>query len=279
MTESDIDAIVQASSELKGDSRLVVLLGSPEGIKGVSKKLRGLHGVKKIRKGLFIISEPISSHDETLHSRPYITFTKTREIPSHRRKSDDDSPNRVYTLVSFSFENPTAQQKKRVERLLRKTTGIRLRPGVILFPLLRSRESRQILGSGEERQLLSSIEFSRLIHASGGTTVRWSRLKVTIPSGINLIEKAVEKTQLRDLNALEETIRALRERIKDRSVSISQLKKNYTTLARRFRELKLKWELAKKLWFYDSEKSLKRTYNMLLSVRRAIVAEETHRGV
>ena len=56
MTESDIDAIVSFGSELKADELLIVLLGSPEGIKGVSKKLRNLNGARKIRKGLFISS-------------------------------------------------------------------------------------------------------------------------------------------------------------------------------------------------------------------------------
>ena len=279
MTESDVDVIAPVISELKGHSRLIALLGSPEGIKGTSKKLRVLNGVKKIRRGLFLATEFNSNHNDALQSTPHISFSKTREIPSIRRKSDDVFMDRAYTLVSFSFKNPTAKQKKRVERLLRKTTGIRLRPGVILFPLLRSRESNRILGHLDERELFDSIGFSREIHETGGDAIRWSRLKVSSIGGGHLVKRAIEQTHHRDMDALEENIRTLRERTKDPTVSIRKLKKNYTIQSRRFQELKTKWKIAKRLWLYDSESSLKRTYNMLISARRGIITEELRRSV
>jgi hypothetical protein len=179
--------------------------------------------------------------------------------------------------VSFSFKNPTAKQKKRVERLLRKTTGIRLRPGVILFPLLKSRESIRILGQVEERELLDSLTFSKKVREIGGNTIRWSRLKVASINGGHLIKSAVEQTHLRDMHALEEKIRTLREQSKDPTVPIRKMKRNYTIQSRRFRELKTKWTIAKKLWLYDSESSLKRTYNMLMNTRRIIMTEERRR--
>jgi hypothetical protein len=277
MTESDVDVIAPVISKLKGDSRLIVLLGSPEGIKNTSKKFRGLHGVRKIRRGLFVTEELSTNHIELLQSLSYISFAKTREIPSIRRKSDNLFMDRVYTLVSFSFKNPTAQQKKRVERLLRKTTGIRLRPGVILFPLLKSRERIRILGSVDERELLDSTGFSKKIRETGGVAVRWSRLRVDSNDGEQLVKRAIDQTYLRDIHALEENVRILREQSKDLTVSIRKLKTRYTVLSRRFRELKSKWTIAKKLWFYDSESSLKRTYNMLMNTRRAIEREELRR--
>ena len=153
MTEVSVNEILQAESELKGDSRLVILLGSPEGIKGISKKLSALEGVIRIRKGSFIIHGFSEIHEAILESQKRVSFIKTREIPTVRTKLEDPYTERAYSLVSFSYNNPTAQQKKYVERLLRKTTGIRLRPGVILFPLLRLKEQRRILGSEEERVL------------------------------------------------------------------------------------------------------------------------------
>jgi hypothetical protein len=179
--------------------------------------------------------------------------------------------------VSFSFKNPTAKQKKRVERLLRKTTGIRLRPGVILFPLLRSRESIRILGQVEERELFDSLGFSRQIREIGGDAFRWSRLKVATIGGGHIIKHAVELTYLKDLRALEENIRTLREKCKDPTIPIRKMKKNYTIQSRRFQELKTKWTIAKKLWFFDSESSLKRTYNLMMNTRRAITSEELRR--
>jgi hypothetical protein len=278
MTESDVDVIAPVASELKGNSRLVVLLGSPEGTKRPSKKFSTFTGVKKIRKGLFIVREYSEQHAKILDDQPMISFTKTKEIPVSRKKVADVYSKRAYTVVSFSFKNPTAQQKKRVERLIRKTTGVRLRPGVILFPLFRSKERRRIIGSDDDdRVLIDSKEFNKQIRELGGNSIRWSRLKIKNPSGGSHVQEAVEHTLVRDLSALEEKIRKLRVRSKDDTIPIRQLKKNYTMLSHNFRELKTKWMLAKKLWFYDAKKELKRTYNMLISTRRIITLEEARR--
>ena len=278
MTEVSVDEILQAESELKGDSRLVILIGSLEGIKSVSKKLAALEGVIRIRKGSYIIHGFSEIHETILESQKRVSFIKTREIPTVRTKLEEAYTERVYSIVSFSYNNPTAQQKKYVERLLRKTTGIRLRPGVILFPLLRSKEQRRILGSEEERVLIDSIDFSKMVRENGGKALRWSRLKITNCEGSSHVRHAVERTLHTDLIALEKRIRTLRERCKDPEVPIGKLKKNYTILSRSFRRSKTKWMLAKKLWFYDAEKSLKRTYNMLISTRRVIITQETTRA-
>ncbi|MFW9962454.1 MAG: hypothetical protein ACFFCX_02760 [Candidatus Sifarchaeia archaeon] len=277
MTEASVDEIVPDASELKGDSRLIIVLSSPEGKRGVSKKLSSLQGVQRIRKGVFIIHGYSEIHEATLQTKKVTSFIKTRRIPSARMKLEDSYSNRVYSIVSFSFSNPTAQQKKYVERLIRKTPGVRLRPGVILFPLLRSKERRRILGSEDERVLIDSTEFSKLVREKGGNTIRWSRIRIINLNGDSHIKDAVERTLSRDLIPLEEKIRSLRDRCKDSSVSIGQLKTNYTQLSRSFREMKTKWILAKQLWFYDAEKSLKRTYNKLINTRRAIISEESRR--
>ena len=277
MTESSVDVITPITSELKGDSRLIVLLGSPEGIKNTSRKLAAYPGVEKLRRGLFIIHGYSENHANALDTQSVISFIRTREIPSLRKKVEDVSPNRVYTIVSFSFKNPTAQQKKRVERLIRKTTGVRLRPGVILFPLFRAKERRRILGSEDERVLIDSQEFSKLIREIGGNSVRWTRLKIKNSNGSNQVKQAVENTFDRDLRGLEDKIRSLRGQSKDTSIPIRQLKKKYGLLSRSFRELKTKWLLAKKLWFYDAEKALRRTYNILINTRRMITSEESRR--
>lgn len=278
MTESSIDVITPTTSELKGNSRLIVLLGSPEGTRNTSKKLSTYPDVERLRRGLFIVHGYSEKHAATLDSQPSISLIKTREIPSFREKVEDEYPNRVYTIVSFSFKDPTAKQKKRVERLIRKTTAIRLRPGVIIFPLFRAKDRRRIIGTEEDRVLIDSREFSRSVHEIGGTTIRWSRLKVTNSSGSHHVKQAIENTFSRDLHALEDKIRSLREQSRDSDISIKRLKKNYGQLSRSFRELKTKWLLAKKLWSYDAEKPLKRIYNILINTRRMILTEEARRA-
>ena len=277
MTESSVGVLTPITSELKGNSRLVVLLGSLEGTKNTSKKLSLIPDVERLRRGLFIVHGYSKIHSLTLEGQPAISFTKTREIPSFRKKVEDVYSNRVYAIVSFSFKNPTAKQKKRVERLIRKTTGVRLRPGVILFPIFRAKERRRIIGLEDDKALIDSKEFSVLIREIGGNSIRWSRLRIMNSNGSHHVRQAVENTFVRDKHALEEKIRNLRERVKDTTVPIRQLQKTYTLLSRNFRELKTKWILAEKLWFYDAEKALKRIYNLLINTRRIITSEESNR--
>lgn len=275
MTEASVDGILAAQSELKSDSKLVILLGAPEGLKVVSKKLSNLQGVLRIKRGLFIVQEYSESHDATLQQQLFVSFSKTKEIPTVREKMKDSYSNSVYSLVSFSFKNPTAQQKKRVERLVRKTTGIRLRPGVILFPLLRSKERRRIIGNEDEKVLIDSSEFSKIVRSIGSNTFRWSRLKIDNFDGTKHISDAVEQTFNRDLDSMQVKIHKLREQLNSSNAVVGQLKKNYSILSRSFKEIKIKWLIARTLWFFDAEKALKRTYNMLISTRRAISSLET----
>ena len=272
MTEVSINEINDSHSKLVGESQLVILLNTANGIKSVSKKLASLQGVKRIMKGTFILPEITDTRIEILESQPTVSFIKTREIPNISKKTEDIYSELVYSIVAFRFKNPTAQQKKYVERLIKRTTGVRLRPGVVLFPILKSKQQRRIIGSEEERVLLTSSEFFRRLSKKGVNVYRWSRLRTTTIDSSAYIKDAIEHTLERDLVALEERIRRLRERCKEPNVEVVQLKKSYSVLSRRFRKLKGKWMVAKKIWYYDTKKPLKRTYNMLISTRRMISA-------
>jgi hypothetical protein len=274
MTEASVDGVSLVASDMKSDSRMVILLGSPEGLKRVSKKLISLNGVVRIRRGLFIVQGYSEVYEALLLSQSVVSFVRTREIPAIREGERNSYSSRVYTLVSFSYNNPTAQQKKYVERLIRKTTGIRLRPGVVLFPLLKAKDRRKVIGMEEESVLIDSTEFKRLVRMNGGIALRWSRLRIANLGGADHVRNTVQQTLSRDLARLEKRIRVLRGHLKDADKTFRQLKKNYTLLSRSFRELKAKWMLARKLWLHDSEKALKRTYNMLVNTRRAISSSE-----
>ncbi len=277
MTEASVDEIYSELSKLKSASRIIVLLGSPEGLKGISKKLLSLQGVLRVRRGVFIVRNYSEIHNALLQSYSVTSFSRTQEIPPIRERRRNTYSDRVYALVSFSYDSPTMQQKKYVERLIRRTTGIRLRPGVILFPLLRSKDSRRIIGLDDDKVLIDSNEFTKLVRINGGNALRWSRLKIDNVDGVRYIEDAVQHTLSRDLVALEKGIRNLRDQLRDSDITIGQLKRSYTRLSRSFREAKTKWMLARKLWNHDSEKALKRTYNMLINTRRAIVSTENKR--
>lgn len=264
----------QLISELKSDYRLVILEGSAEGIKDQSRKLMKFSAVRRVRRGVFIISCHSPSIDSEILAMKQISFVKTREIPSLRQQSNDSSMDRVFSLVAFSLKNPTARQKKQIERLVRKSIGIRLRPGVILFPLFRSKDQKRLMDSTDENLLLDSIRFKQKISEIGVNTFRWSRLRLVNQDDSSLVVKLIEKNLTKNLSAIETKIQMLKELNKNPEIPMKKLKRNYTLVSGRFKETKLKWMQAKKLWFYDSEKKLKRTYNLLISVRRSIKERE-----
>jgi hypothetical protein len=205
---------------------------------------------------------------------PQISFVKTREIPSSKQRSDEPSINRVFSIVAFSLKNPTARQKKRVERLVRGSVGIRLRPGVLLFPLFRSKERKRLMKGTDENSLLDSIKFKQKLAEIGFNTYRWSRLRMVNQNESSIVTEFLEANLNRDLSAIEAKITKLRELNKNSEVPLKQIKRNYTRVSGRFKETKLKWMQAKKLWFFDAEKKLKRTYNLLIRIRRAITERD-----
>ncbi len=270
MTEVNTDGVNLGIPKLKPESRLIILLKSPEGIKGMSKKISSFPEAKRVQRGLFIFSHLTELHKATLISQPMISLVKTREIPTPSMKTVDVYSKLIYSIVAFSFSNPSAKQKKYVERLIKKSTGIRLRPGIIIFPILRTKLQRKIIGAEGKQDILTSTDFAKLVRERGGRVYRWSRLRLTNPNGSRYVENAIEQTLLKDLSSLEEKIQNLREQCKNPDAEIELLKKNYSSLSRSFRVLKKKWMLARKIWFYDAEKQLKRTYNMLINTRRTI---------
>jgi hypothetical protein len=129
--------------------------------------------------------------------------------------------------------------------------------------------------STDENTLLDSIKFKQKLSEIGANTFRWSRLRLVNQDDASLIALQLERNLMRDLSAIEAKIQALRELNKNPEISMKQLKRNYTIVSGRFKEIKLKWMQAKKLWSFDAEKNLRRTYNLLIGARRTIRERES----
>ena len=270
MSEARTDSTAPAVSELKADSRLIVLLGPTEGIKNASKRLMGISDFTRVRRGLFIAHSFSSSYVELLENISTISFIRTREIPGIKTRNADVFADRAFSIVSYTFNNPTSAQKKKVERLIRKSICIRLRPSVLLFPLLRSKERRRLLEKEGGEKLLDARSFAAQLSVMGATTNRWSRIKLVNPSESSRISEAVERTLKKDMHSLETKIQDLRDASKNPEVKTSRIKRKFSLLTRRYRILKIKWLTTKPIWSYDTVRPLKRTYNMLLSMRRIL---------
>jgi hypothetical protein len=270
VNEVNIESVSIHKLDLKGTSRLVVLLGSREGIKSASKRISQFSDFVRVGKGLFIVSSNPAVSIDVFQSVPILSFIRTREIPRRKDGMEDPHANRAYSIVSYSFSNPTAGQKKRVERLIRRSAGIRLRPGVLLFPVLRAKERRRVIEKQKGHPLLDSKEFNTQLKSMGAISMRWSRLRLVAPSDSTQIRDAIERTMSSDLLSLEARLQEIRELSRNPQVSTKSLRRRSSAALRRYRKLKLKWTLAKILWYMDAEKQLKRIYNLGLNTKYLI---------
>ncbi|MFW9912151.1 MAG: hypothetical protein ACFFEU_06755 [Candidatus Thorarchaeota archaeon] len=268
MSDADVSDSTAINVTMKGQSQLVVILGNAKIIRESARKLRSLGEAVRVGRGAFLIHSQTSTEKSPLQDLPTITFKKAREIPSVSEHGGEVGDRRVYSVVSYRFRNPTATQKKRVERLVRRSSSIRLRPSVLLFPVLRSKERRKLLESDEKHVLMDSRKLSEELRGLGAEAFRWSRLRIIDhPSELH---NAVARTLSHDFTSFETLARDLRNQAKGIETQPKILKKRYAILSKRYDELKFKWSRASKIWSYDATKLLTRGYNMMLSVRRVI---------
>ena len=268
MNYADVSDSTSINVTMKGQSQLVVILGDAKIVKESAKKIKSLGKVVRVGRGAFLIHFQTPIEKSPLLDLPTIVFKKAREIPSVSERGEEAGRRRVYSVVSYRFRSPTATQKKRVERLVRRSSSIRLRPGVLLFPVLRSKERRRLLESDERHVLMDSRKLSEELRGLGAEVSRWSRLK--IDGHLSEIQNAVARTLSHDFTSFETLAKDLRNQAKAPEAQFKTLKKRYAILSKRYGELKFKWSRASKIWSYDTKKLLTRGYNMMLSVRRLI---------
>ncbi len=268
MSDADVFDSTALDTAMKGHSKLIVILGDSQTVKDSARKLRNLVNIVRVARGVFLIHGQIGKAQSILQDLPMISFQKAREIPSASDHGEEATSRRVYAVVSYRFQGPTAIQKKRVERLVRRSVSIRLRSGVLLFPVLRSKDRRRLLESNQTGRFLDSRKTSEELRSLGANVSRWSRLRLVEHQ--SKVRDALARTLLHDITSFEELVMNLRTRAKDPETQDRTLKKRYSTLSRRYREMKTKWSLASKIWNYDATKALTRSYNMLIAARRTI---------
>lgn len=272
MSDADAFDSTLLDTTMKGQSRLIVIMAKSQTVRDSAKKLKALGKMVRVGRGVFLLHGQLTKDNLVLQDLPTISFQKTREIPSASDHGEDASFRRVYAVVSYQFKNPTATQKKRVERLVRKSVSIRLRPGVLLFPVLKSKDRRKLSDSDDISKFIDSRRISEELRSLGADVSRWSRLRM-IEHPLK-VESAVARTHAHDISSFEKLVNDIRSLAKDSEAEVTILKKRYSVLSRRYRQLKIKWELARKIWNYDATRSLIRSYNMMIAARRTIESLE-----
>ncbi|MDF1539738.1 MAG: hypothetical protein P1Q69_12630, partial [Candidatus Thorarchaeota archaeon] len=117
-------------------------------------------GVQKVGAGLFIAQSNTQVLRESLGHIPQIRFRKARDIPKGDARKMKPFAERTYAIIHYSFKGVTPQQKKRVQRLFLQAPCIRLRPGIILFPYLRSRQRSRYYEMKDGTILMDSKTFA-----------------------------------------------------------------------------------------------------------------------
>ena len=259
--------------QVKGPFVLIIFPGLVADFREQFKTIIKMDGVGKVSKGVLVIQSNFQHLRQALSMTPHIALKRTREIPSVRDRSADATSNRTYTIVTYRFRNPSPQQKKKAQRLIRKSLCVRLRPGVLLFPYLRLKESKKQLE--EKRPLLDARSLCKELSDMGAEVHRWGRLKIMSLLSKKLVDEAIDKTLESELDCLISKLKALREYAKQSDDTTVKLKGRYGELAGRYQALKSRMKMIQQTWHRGGEWPLNGIYNLLLSTRKVIEANES----
>jgi hypothetical protein len=137
---------------------------------------------------------------------------------------------------------------------------------------LRAKEFARYYGQETKHSLYNAKTFVVKMTENGAVVRRWSRLKLVESNSEELVGPAIDRMVSREMSSIESRLAKLRDVTVRPGVSIRKLKERYTVLARRFRVLKANFLVVQSIWHHDTEKQLRRTYNILLRVKREIAA-------
>ncbi len=260
---------VRASEDpsLGRDSLLVVV---PRLEKEFSVEARQISGAKRLMRGLYRVRGNDPQVTKLLSQYPHVSFRRVRDVPRVRELSPEDSSEHTYTIVAYRFANSTSQQKKMAQRLTRRTPSVRLRRGALLFPHLRMKDKNRYYKPNGKIQLFTAKVFVERMDLLGAQVIRFSRLRITGEYSNEIVNGAIDAMVEHELGSVEKRIRQLLNAVENPSASSKKIKDRYSEISRRLKVLRASFEIVQDVWHHDTEKSLKRTYNLLLRLRRAV---------
>lgn len=258
----------------QGRQTIIVLLESREGVRDASRRMAQIEGMQRIARGVYQYGGRYARLRASQDLPKHVALRKTRSIPRVRETTDAGSPERTYALVTYRFRNPTAKQKKVVQRLKRRAPAARFRPGVLLFPHIRAGETRKQFRIESKRPPIGSLDFTKILSELDAEVNRYTKLRLANPSDIRLVNESIESTIALDAEAIEKRLKVLRRATQDESTPTRKLQVRYKEISRDFRDLKTTALVIYHVWRYDSRSRLKRVYDLLMAARRAISSRD-----
>jgi hypothetical protein len=231
---------------------------------------RKTKSIRRLARGVYKVPIENKKVRDYVQRFRHLTLKRAREIPRVRETDPELSQRRTYVLMSYSFVEPTAQQKKQTQRLLNRSAYIRIRKGAVLFPYLRSKDIARFYQTDKKKRVLTPKEFAHSMKAIGAKMSRWSRVRAVGPKTDREIAAALDTTISSQLSSLEKRIIDLQEKTKNNTIPVKRLKSRYSELMTRMREARMVFSLIREVWKWDHTKPLRKLYNRLLRCRKAI---------
>ncbi len=267
MNDRNVSEESRTEDRLSGTSFLVVVIGDDKEFRRGARKIKS---IRRLARGVYRVPVQNKKVREYVQRFRYLTLKRAREIPRVKETDPELYRRRTYVLISYSFVEPTAQQKKKTQRLLNRSAYIRIRKGAVLFPHLRSKDIARFYQKESVRKVLTPKEFAESMKDIDAKVSRWSRVRAVGPKSDREIEMALDATINGQLNSLESRILDLQETIKDNTVPLKKLKSRYSELMARVKEAREVLYLIREIWKRDDSKQLRKSYNRLLRCRKAI---------
>jgi len=228
-----------------------------------------LDDVHRLSRGLFLVASRSPEIKMAFSCLPHYRFRRVREIPKIRNADSALKEKRTYALVAYRFSYPTAMQKKQIQRIIRKTPCVRLRPGILLFPHLRAKELAK-QKSNSETVLRNSKDFAIEAREIGAAVTRWTRLKLVNDEGRKLLRSTIEMMVAAELGTIDSKFKSLAEEASGMILTRRKAREKFSVLHTRLSLFKSRLRVLQDVWQYDTEKQQKRTYNIMLRVRKKI---------
>jgi hypothetical protein len=269
MAESQDMTMPKDELKLKGPSLLVVFYRPRTSTKQLLD-LSETHNILRVRKGLFLVRGKPREVRQALSEIPHIALRRTKEIPRSKTRRTEAALHRSFALVAYRMKTTSPQFKKAVQRLVARTFSIRLRPGVFLFPHLRSKDLKKQTNVKGAQSLLNSRQFSQALEEMGAKVFRWTRLQVTDATDPVTITSLIQERMDFEIDTLSSRVKKLRRMAKDPLSESSRLKKRYVECSKQFTQTRMRAEAIEIIWYLDLGPRVRQLYNQLLSTRRII---------
>ena len=267
MSESDYPGAPNESPKARAFTLIILL---DEGQSG--KTIPRLNGLTRVGRSVFRYEFEYSKLLSEIELPKHLAFRKGRAIPKVRELRSSASDEKTYSIVSYRFRNPSAQQKKKVQRLRLRSPSAKLRPGLLLFPHFRTGDGKKIFEISSKRPPLSSKDFAAQLTSMGAEVNRWTRMRPINSEATDSIQESITVTVQKDLASLEKRVLALRDAVKTESIPVAKMKERYSETRRLFEDIRTASLIVKQAWSVNYDSQLQRIYNLLLGIRRRIRA-------